>query len=121
MFYKSIGISQSVFVNGKPLAQNLPRDKAGNEFKLDKNSLKSGVNRITIIARPLIKERDWSVINMDPGLIQIVNPAPVWKRKLFSGLAQVIVQSTGQPGEIVVTANSIGLKSAEVKIEVTAH
>ena len=34
---------------------------------------------------------------------------PEWKRSVFNGLAQVIVQSTGQPGEITLTATSSGL------------
>jgi beta-galactosidase len=34
---------------------------------------------------------------------------PDWKRSVFNGLAQVIVQSTGQPGEITLTATSSGL------------
>ena len=42
------------------------------------------------------------------------NPSPQWKRSLFNGIAQVIVQSTGDAGEIRLTANSGGLKSASV-------
>ena len=40
------------------------------------------------------------------------SPAPVWRRSLFNGLAQVIVQSTGQTGEITLTANASGLTAA---------
>jgi beta-galactosidase len=40
----------------------------------------------------------------------------IWKRTLFSGLAQVIVQSTGEPGEIVVVAKSPGLKDATLRL-----
>ena len=42
---------------------------------------------------------------------------PEWKRSVFNGLAQVIVQSARQPGEIVLTAKSHGLSQATVKIE----
>jgi beta-galactosidase len=42
---------------------------------------------------------------------------PVWKRGAFNGLAQVIVQSTGQPGQISLAAGSPGLTPATVKIE----
>ncbi|HSH95438.1 MAG TPA: beta-galactosidase GalA, partial [Roseimicrobium sp.] len=42
----------------------------------------------------------------------------VWRRNLFNGLAQVIVQSTGGPGEIVLTAKSEGLKSFILPIRV---
>jgi beta-galactosidase len=39
-----------------------------------------------------------------------------WKRSLFNGLAQIIVRSTGQPGEITLTATSTGLSPAALKI-----
>lgn len=49
----------------------------------------------------------------------MITSAPTWKRTLFSGLAQVIVQSTGESGEIVLTGTSKGLKKAEIKIQAT--
>jgi beta-galactosidase len=39
--------------------------------------------------------------------------APPARRSLFNGLAQVIVQSTREPGEIRLTAKSDGLAPAE--------
>jgi beta-galactosidase len=39
-----------------------------------------------------------------------------WKRSLFNGLAQVIVQSTQQRGEIVLKAVSPGLSSVEISM-----
>jgi beta-galactosidase len=39
-----------------------------------------------------------------------------WKRSLFSGLAQVIVRSTGQPGEITLTATAKDLSPAVLKL-----
>lgn len=38
---------------------------------------------------------------------------PVWSRSVFNGLAEVIVQSTGTPGEIYLRARSDGLTAAE--------
>ena len=43
-------------------------------------------------------------------------PAPPARRSLFNGLAQVIVQSTREPGEIHLTAKSEGLAPAETTI-----
>ncbi len=37
------------------------------------------------------------------------NSAPDWQRSLFSGFAQIIVQSTKEPGEIKLTASADGL------------
>jgi beta-galactosidase len=42
---------------------------------------------------------------------------PEWKRSVFSGLAQIIVQSTGQPGEITLTAKSQGVTDGVLKIQ----
>jgi len=115
-FYKSLGKIQSVYVNGEKLGDNLPEDKDGNEFKLDHSLIHPGVNVVTIEATPLLKQHSWDVINMDPGRVQLIYPADSWKRKLFNGLAQVIVQSTGGPGEIIFTAKSGDLTLGELKI-----
>jgi beta-galactosidase len=50
-------------------------------------------------------------------LFQEKTVVPEWKRSVFNGLAQIIVQSARQPGEIVLTARSGGLSQATVKIE----
>ena len=42
---------------------------------------------------------------------------PEWKRSLFSGLAQIIVQSTREPGEITLIAKSPGLSDGVLKIQ----
>jgi beta-galactosidase len=42
---------------------------------------------------------------------------PQWKRSVFNGLAQIIVQSTKTPGEIKLTAQSEGLSPATVEIQ----
>jgi beta-galactosidase len=47
---------------------------------------------------------------------QYVAPAP-WKRSLFNGLAQVIVQSTSQPVEITLTAKSQGVADGVMKLQ----
>ena len=40
------------------------------------------------------------------------NPGPQWKRKTFNGLAQIIVKTTTQTGNITLTANSDGMAPA---------
>jgi len=42
--------------------------------------------------------------------------APEWQRSTFNGLAQILVQSTREPGEIQVTASADGLSPATVTI-----
>jgi beta-galactosidase len=118
-FYNSLGKKQSIFVNGKEVGHDLPENLKGDTFVLDKVILKAGRNTIAIVAEPLLKKNMWSSVNTNPGLIQLVTPPDEWKRKTFSGLAQVIVQSTGGTGEIQLKANSPGLKPAEIKIRAT--
>jgi len=48
-------------------------------------------------------------------VVKIIRPAAPWKRMLFNGLAQVIVQSTGEPGEIILKAVS-GNLNGELKL-----
>ena len=116
-FYKSIGREQTIYINGKEIGRNLNESKAGNEFRLDKAVLKSGKNQIDIIASPIPKKHDWETVNTDPGTIQIFTPPAIWKRKLFNGLAQIIIQTTGKPGDISLTASSPGLKPVTLKLK----
>ncbi len=47
------------------------------------------------------------------------NPTPQWKRDTFNGLAQIIVKTTKQAGEITLTASSEGLTPATLKLTTT--
>lgn len=115
-FSKNIGKVQSIYINGKQIAKEIKESDQSSEFKLDASLLHPGINTIAIVATPLLKANIWSTVNTDPGLIQLLYPAAPYKRKLFNGSAQVIVQSTGQPGQIILKATSPGLKAAVVQI-----
>jgi beta-galactosidase len=47
----------------------------------------------------------------------LITPEGRWKRKLFSGLAQVIIQSSGQAGEITLGASASGLTPGLLTIQ----
>jgi beta-galactosidase len=115
-YYNSLGKDQTIYINGKVIGRDLKENKKGNEFKLDASFLHPGKNSIAIVTTPLIRMNMWASVNMEPGLIQLIYPAETYKRKLFNGLAQVIVQATNEPGEIIVTATAEGLKLGEIKI-----
>lgn len=115
-FYNSIGKSQSIYINGKQIANAIPENKKGDSFILDKATLRSGKNSIVIVAEPLTYKYNWNPVNTNPGTIQLISPTATWKRTLFSGLAQVILQSTGDAGQITLTATSKGLKKAIIQI-----
>lgn len=116
-FYKSIGREQSLYINGKLIGANVMQSEKGDAYVLDAALLHEGQNTIAIVATPLLKKQPWDNVNTDAGLIQIITPAEAYKRKLFSGLAQVIVQSTGEAGEIIITATAKGLEQGQIKIQ----
>ena len=116
LYFNSIGRQQSIFINGKAVGGMLKDDQTAFEIVLDERILKAGSNQIAIIATPLTKKNDWDEVNTNPGKIQILREGGQWKRKLFSGLAQVIIQSSGQPGEITLTATAKGVKSSILKV-----
>ena len=116
LFYKPIGKLQSIYINGKLIASGINETGSNTAFTIDSTILNEGVNLVAIVASPLIKKHTWDEVNKDPGLFQILTPAPAWKVKLFNGLAQVIIQSTDAPGEIVLKASSGQLQPQELKI-----
>lgn len=121
LFYQPIGREQTIYVNGRAIAQNLPAGQAvKNGFVLDAALLKPGRNSVVFVATPLVKNSPWDVPNALPGTVQVRTPAPAWRRKTFNGLAQVLVQSTQDAGEIILTATAPGLKTSVLKIKSVA-
>jgi len=115
---RSVGDLQSIFVNGHALGLNLKADPVGYTYSLDPGVLQAGRNVIAIFATRFANPGD-RIFHWDgpgPAAAQIVSPAPQWKRSVFNGLAQVIVQSTSQAGKVHLTAASDGLASGEVEI-----
>ena len=86
-------------------------------YKLNRAILHQGRNVYAITGTPLVKRTQWEILNTDPGLLQVYTPSSPWKRKVFNGLAQVIVQSESEAGEIILTATADGLKSGILKIK----
>jgi beta-galactosidase len=107
-FYKKIGTSTVVFVNGNKIT---PSTDDPQKYILSSTFLKQGTNTIQIIAPPLQKARDWDVMNTDPGIIQVINPAEQWKRKLFNGYAQIIIQMDENNSGVILSASAKGLKA----------
>lgn len=114
-YYQKIGVEAAVFVNGI----KLNADKTdGQKYNIAAGILKRGDNTIHIVATPIHKIKDWDVINTNPGVIQIVTLAEEWKRKLFNGYAQVIVQEDGSGKEINLMATGAGIKQQMITINV---
>ncbi len=120
LFPKSLVENQSIYVNGHLIAENIKRDEPNQGFPLPKSILKKGRNVYALVGPELLRRWTWDNINYDPGCIRTVIPAKPWKRSLFNGLAQVIVQSNQQPGTLVLKAVSDGLSGTELKLETQA-
>jgi beta-galactosidase len=118
LILRSFGDEQSLYLNGRPLGQRVRRDKAAHEFDVDRAALRSGRNVIGIVATPATGRsgNQNSRPAGGPVSVRVVTPPEPWKRSLFNGLAQVIVQSSGQPGEIVLTAKAPGLTPTVLKL-----
>ena len=117
LFTKSISDNQSVYVNGHLISAGIKRNAQNQDFKLDLAILKEGKNVFAVVGTPFVVKRLYEELNADPGVVQVFIPTKDWKRKTFNGLAQIIVQSKQEAGEMTLTATSSGLKSSEVKIK----
>ncbi len=116
LFSKSILENQSIYINGQRIATHIIRNDSKQSFLLKKNFLRPGKNIIAFVGQRFRKKHEYDEPNTDPGLIQVWNPAPLWQRKLFNGWAQVIIQSTGDTGEIIFKTESDGLVKDQIKI-----
>ncbi len=117
LFTKSISDNQSIYVNGNLISQGIKRNDSNQSFKLDNGILKEGKNVYTVIGKPFVVRRQYEELNADPGVVGVFIPAKEWKRKAFSGLAQIIVQSQREISEMTLNAASAGLKSSAIKIK----
>ena len=101
-----------VYVNGQAAGEshdwNLPPSFAPRKF------LHAGENTIAVVVNN--KEGSGGV-GKSASLELQDKPVPVvWKRSVFNGLAQLIVQSAKEPGELQLTARSEGLAPATLSL-----
>ncbi|NHN24088.1 DUF4982 domain-containing protein [Flavobacterium jejuense] len=113
-FYKKIGLNAVVLVNGNKIAPSVEDDQ---KYVFNSTVLKKGINTIQIIAPPLQKIKEWDVMNTDPGIIQVITPSEPWKRKLFNGYAQVIIQKEENASEVILSATAKGLKGTSLTLK----
>ncbi len=114
---KSLVDGQAVYVNGHLIADKIMRDNAGKPYPLSKSILRKGRNVYAVVGTELLRRKKWENLNSDPGSVRTVISAARWKRSLFSGLAQVIIQSDKNEGQIVLKAVSKGLEPATLKLK----
>jgi beta-galactosidase len=105
-----------LYINGRKIA---PTGDARVPSVFDvKKLLRPGENSIAVTMA------NWAeAAGLNQGvMLRLVDPprAPEWRRSVFGGLAQVIVQSTGEGGAIKLTAESNGLTRATVVLDARA-
>lgn len=117
--YNCIGDKQVLYLNGKAISGELhKKDGERYRFEFDHSLLKPGNNELTIVATPYTVRNSWDSPNTNPGVVQVINPAPKYQRSLFNGYAQVIVQTSREAGNIRFTAKSEGLKDGVIMLNV---
>ncbi|MBU6401591.1 MAG: DUF4982 domain-containing protein, partial [Verrucomicrobia bacterium] len=102
-----------VFVNGQPAGESHDWS-ASSTFDITR-LLHTGQNTIAVVVR---NNAGQGGINRGVRLEIHQPPKPVdWSRSVFNGLAQIIVQSTRQPGPITLTATAPGLTPATLTLQ----
>ncbi|MGC4086922.1 MAG: DUF4982 domain-containing protein [Polyangiaceae bacterium] len=117
LLLRRFGAAQAVYLNGKLQSTFTSQDAALPELPLSAASLHARDNVLVVLATPykddLERER---AHNGAAALVRFDVPAAAWKRKLFSGLAQVLVQTTEANGTLSLSANSGSLKAATLDV-----
>ena len=101
-----------IFVNNQRVGEST--DWAAQPAFDIKKALHAGDN---VIAVGVSNESNMGGLNPDVNVELIGKPvASAWSRSVFNGLAQIIVQSTREAGEIKLTATAKGLQPAKTTI-----
>ena len=117
LLLNALGKMQTATLNGKPLYKDKGPEQARTEILLAPLSLKERDNVLRLDAAPFDEWRDREgLFQFHPATLKVVQAAAPYKRKVFNGLAQVIVQSTGGQGEITLKATAEGLAPAEASV-----
>ena len=104
-----------VYFNGKLC--KLESQSGGDErvATLDVESFREGRNVIAVVTEAVHLPRDRAHREV-PAVVKVRTPSEPWTRKLFNGLAQVIVRSTTESGELTLMATAPGLEQAALTV-----
>lgn len=118
LLLNAIGPRQTVTLNGRVLFDDVTSDELEAAIPFDTLNLRETGNVLRITSPTRFAE--WSqreaLQQIHPARVRITRPAEAWSRSTFHGLAQVMVQTTGEPGEIILEAQSPGLVNGTVTI-----
>ncbi len=115
----AIGSKQTVWLNDDVVYREADAKAATRVVPIAAASLRPGQNLVRIEATAFAQRNERErVRELAPVILRVVTPPRPWTRSVFNGLAQVIVQSTGEPGQIVLEAASPGLSNASATLDV---
>jgi beta-galactosidase len=116
LFLPALGVRATLWLNGRELARDLDTSTNGPSLRLDPGRLVAGPNRIQLLVAPYGDGKNHMPELTRLGAVRVVTPAPQWQRRLFNGLAQVIVQSARDPGIVRLTAQAQGLAPGDSEV-----
>ena len=118
LLLNALGPKQTVTLNGRTLMQDAAPNQSRVEMALDALGLQPTGNTLRIEAS---RYAEWGaregLRQFHPAAFRVTTPPAPWSRSVFNGLAQVIVQSSGGTGEIVIEGHRAGLTSGRAVIE----
>lgn len=120
LLLNALGPRQTVTLNGATLLADVEPAALRDSLAVDVESFRPTGNVLRLVAPARYAEwRDREGLQQfHPASLRVARAAPAWTRTTFHGLAQVIVQSTGEPGRIVLEATSPGLATATIELTV---
>jgi len=119
LLLNTLGPRQTAELNGEILYRDADPAHSRVELALAGDKLKPAGNKLRLVSPVFPEWRDREgLAQLHPLSLRIQQAAPPWRRAAFNGLAQVIVQSTGEPGVITLRATSAGLSAAVTDVKV---
>ncbi len=112
----ALGIRTSLWLNGRMLARDQDTSASGPALSLDASQLLVGANRIQLIVVPYSDGVNHMPELTRLGAVQVVTPAPRWQRRLFNGLAEVVVAGAADARLLRVEAESENLAPAQSEV-----
>ncbi|AOS44585.1 Beta-galactosidase [Lacunisphaera limnophila] len=120
LLLNTLGPRQTAELNGEILYRDADPAHSRVELANTGGKLKPAGNKLRLVSPVYPEWRDREgLAQFHPLSLRIQQAAPPWQRAAFNGLAQVIVQSTGEPGVITLRAASAHLPAAVT--DVTAN
>jgi beta-galactosidase len=120
LLLNALGPRQSAFLNGSPIYVDAEPSKARSEVPA-----RDWLPRDNVLRIEAARFADWrrreGLQQYPPASLRISTPSAPWSRSTFNGLAQVIVQSNGEPGLIALSASGEGVAPATIQLQAAAE